>query len=158
MKSNDNSPSDSTKNNFDKKKLKNKICSLNPNIFHFTLQSNFIYEPTQSFFYYNKLKNANKMKISNEELNKITYFYNQNFSKNSNNFFYVFPIFKLFMESVQKTKPILNKRDNIIKNLILSSPFNYNISVAKITQKFNEIAKKENLNKIRKSTMYKIFP
>ena len=61
------------------------------------------------------------------------------------------------MESVQKTKQILNNRDNIIKNLILSSPLNYNISVAKITQKFNEIAEKENLNKIHKSTMHKIF-
>jgi len=157
MQSNDNSISDSSKNNFDKKKLKNKIRSLNPNIFHFTIQSNFIYEPTQSFFYYNKLSNSNKMKISNEEINKITNFYNQNFSNNSNNFFYVFPSFKLFMESVQKTIPILNKRDNIIKNLILSSPLNYNISVAKITQKFNEIAEKENLNKIHKSTMHKIF-
>ena len=51
------------------KTFKNKIRSLNHDIFHFNLDSSFIYQPLFSNSYYEKLNNKNHMKLNISESN-----------------------------------------------------------------------------------------
>lgn len=136
--------------------IKRAIRKMNPDPFHFNKQSCFIYQPILSNIYYNKLKNKNLMKPSNQEMmifNNISI----QFEKKREDVIMVLPFFKELMENVVKVKPSFNKRDILIQTLIKSSPKNHNISIEKITNEFNSIAEKKGLKKIGKSTMHTIF-
>ena len=156
MNQNENIITNSNSHCLKRKNRKNAIRKLNPDIFHFNKKNSFIYEPVYSNIYYQRLLNKNIMKLTNNEI-----FYLQDLSNNNkeykNRVINVFPFFKEFMDNVYETKPILDNRDILIQKLIKSSPVNYNISIEKITNKFNEIAEKEGLQKIKKSTTHKIF-
>lgn len=136
--------------------IKNKIRKLNPNIFHFNLQSSFIYEPIYSYIYYNNLSNKNCMKLSNDEINKLELIF-KSLPQNEDKTIFVLPFFKAIMDNVAKIKPNLNERDLILKTIIETFPNNQNISLQKITKKFNDIAENKGLLKIKKSTIHKIM-
>ena len=156
MNHNDNIITNSNSHCLDRKNRKNAIRKLNPDIFHFNKNNSFIYEPVYSNIYYQRLLNKNIMKLTNNEIFYLQDLSNKN-KEHKNRVINVFPFFKEFMDNVYETKPILDNRDILIQNLIKSSPVNYNISIEKITNKFNEIAEKEGLQKIKKSTTHKIF-
>ena len=156
MNKNTESNSEPSKLTNDVSSYKKLIRTKNPSIFHFNKQSIFIYEATHSGIYYSELNDKNHMKLTNDEIAKLKDFSAEEVFEEKDNL-KVRPFFKDFMNLVKETKPILDRRDIIIKNLIMSIPKNYNISIRKITAKFNEIAEKEKLKKINKSTMQKIF-
>ena len=70
---------------------------------------------------------------------------------------FVLPFFKTIIDNVTKIKPNLNERDLILKTIIETFPNNQNISLQKITKKFNDIAENKGLLKIKKSTIHKIM-
>ena len=57
--------------------------------------------------------------------------------KNEDENIYVLPFFKLLMDNVFKTKPTLDEKDIIIKDIIESSSKNSNISLAKIETEYS---------------------
>lgn len=66
--SNSNVSSKKAKTNKNDQKFIKSIRKQNPNLFHFNLDSSFIYEPRLCNFWYNKLSNKNTMKLNNEEI------------------------------------------------------------------------------------------
>ena len=60
-----------------KKRIISEIRKSNPNLFHFNLNSSFIYEPRLCNFWYNKLSNKNNMKLSENEIILIKHEINQ---------------------------------------------------------------------------------
>ena len=47
---------------------KNKLRKKNPNVFHFNLDSSFIYESRLCIYFYNQLENKNNMKPNSEDI------------------------------------------------------------------------------------------
>ena len=156
MKSDLNSRRKSFSNSNYVRKEKNNIRKLNPDIFCFNLQSAFIYQCTHSSFYYSKLKDKNIMKLDSEEFSFIKSIIQENKFIDKDQIF-VLPFFKTLMEHVEKNKITLNKRDNAIKSIIKSLPKSQNISIEKITEKFNNTAESNSLLKIKKSTVHTIM-
>lgn len=137
--------------------LKNSIRKANPDIFHFTKESAFIYEPTHSNHYFQKLTNKNCIKPTKMEVNKLNEIIsNQKFFEENDNIF-VLPSFKFLMENVKKASPILDERDLIIKDIINSFPKDKNISVQKVTNKYNSIAESKGIKKLGKSMIHLIM-
>lgn len=134
-----------------------QIRKLNPNIFHFNSQSVFIYQPVFSNIYFNTLENKNSMKPTQNEIVLLNDIICKNNNQKNEQQIFILPIFKSIMENVHKIKPILSQRDIIIRDIINSSTKDRNISIKKITNKFNEIAKEKGLSEIRKSTMHFIM-
>lgn len=136
--------------------LKNRIRRLNPGMFHFNKDSSFIYEPVFSDVYYNILSDKNHMKLTKKESHILNLIVENNKENNEHQIF-VLPFFNDLMNCVVKVQPVLNKRDAIIKDIILSLPKNENISIKKVTEKFNNVADNYNLSKLQKSSIHKIM-
>ena len=137
---------------------KNLIRKKNPDIFHFSRFSKFIYEPTKFQYYYNKYTNArNIFKPSHEEKEYLNQIIEESKNKNSDNKIYVFRLFKDIMDKVLKPKPILDKRDLIIKSIIDTSIKNENISIKKLKEKYNLYAEINGLKKIGLSLTHRIM-
>ena len=135
---------------------KNKIRKLNPDIFNFNINDIFIYQCTHSSFYFRKLEDKNIMKLNDCEFDFINKIIIDNKIMNKDLIF-VLPFFKTLMENAQKNYLVLNDRDIVIQTLIKSLPKSQNISIQKVTEKFNEIANSHYLQKIKKSTMHSIM-
>lgn len=89
-----------------------------------------------------------------ENLKKHFLFFN--LDKKNNNI-YVFPFFKDLMDNVQKVQPLLDKRDLLIKGIIQSLPKDENISIEKITEKYNDQMTAKGFRKISKSLVHLIL-
>ena len=139
-------------NNF----LKNQIRKKNPNIFHFNASSLFIYEPLHSNYFFNSLENKNTMKPNFNDISLLRNIISNHNSENEKKIF-VLPEFKLIMDNVVKAEPILSERDALIKSIIFNSNINENISVKKVTEKYNTLAESKGLKKLQKSSIHTIM-
>ena len=79
---------------------KNQIRSENPDIFHFSKFSKFIYEPTYSNYYFNKIRNKNKIKPSDLDKEYLLDIINEINISGDNDKLFVLPFFKLLMDQV----------------------------------------------------------
>lgn len=138
---------------------KNKIRKSNPDIFHFNLDSAFIYEPRYCSFHYTKLSNPNSMKPNQGELTYLKDIINNisNSKEINNDMIFVLPFFAEIMSEVIKVIPELDEKSLLIKNIIALSSNIGHISVRKITEKYNEIADLNNKPKISKSQVHRII-
>ena len=93
-----------------KKKFKNSIRKRTPNIFSFTINDSFIYEPLFSNVFYQKLNDYNDMKLDKFELCFLDGYINS-FNKSGHiSYIEVLPFFKELMEYVVLLKQnILHK-------------------------------------------------
>ncbi len=139
-------------NNF----LKNQIRKKNPNIFHFNASSLFIYEPLHSNYFFNSLENKNSIKPNFIDISLLRNIISYHNSENEKQIF-VLPEFKLIMDNVAKAEPILSERDILIKSIIFNSNINQNISVKKVTEKYNILAESKGLKKLQKSSIHTIM-
>lgn len=136
---------------------KNIIRQENPEIFHFANYSKFIYEPTQSNFYFDKIQNKNIIKPSKEDKEILAHIINEDKVIAEDDKLFVLPFFKLLMDRVSKNKQILDQRDLIIKSIINSFQNNENISIKKVMEKYNTIAESKGLKKIGLSLVHSIM-
>lgn len=136
---------------------KNHIRSENPDIFHFSKYSKFIYEPSHSNYYFNKIRNKNRIKPSELDKKFLLNIINEINISDDNDKLFVLPFFKLLMEQVSKNQPTLDKRDLFIKSIINTFPNNENISIKKIAEKYNSLAEAHGLNKIGTSSIHTIM-
>ena len=136
---------------------KNKIRRKNPDIFHFSKSSRFIYEPTHSKYYFDKYKNHNIFKHSREEMDYLGGIIKDGKNKKESNKLFVLPFFKDIMDNVLKTQPDLDKRDLLIKSIVHTSIKNENISVKKVPERYNSIAELNGLKKMSLSLVHMIM-
>jgi len=136
--------------------LKNQIRKQNPSIFHFKASSLFIYEPLHSNYFFHSLENKNSMKPDFNDISLLRNIISNHNSENENKIF-VLPEFKLIMDNVVKAEPILSERDALIKSIIFNSNINENISVKKVTEKYNTLAESKGLKKLHKSSIHIIM-
>lgn len=136
---------------------KNEIRKKNPNVFHFTLDSSFIFESRHCTYFYNTLIDKNKMKPALLDI-KFLKEYEKNYEviyeENPNTKYIEVPlnIFNFF-KSRKKISPILDDSDLKIKSLIQNIKIE-NFSCRKLSElyqkKFNINISKTKVNKILK--------
>ena len=140
-----------------KRTVKNNIRKNNPNIFEFSIDSHFIYEPIFSDNLFYNLKDNNIIKTTNEENIFLKNIIESIDIQIDDRQIYVLPFFKLLLDNVKKVEPILNERVLIIKEIIESSPKNMSISLSKITSEYYKIAEKKGIPSIKKSSIHNIL-
>lgn len=139
------------------KTFKNKIRSLNPDIFHFNLDSSFIYQPLFSNSYYEKLNNKNHMKLDISESNFLISYINSFKESTEQNFYYVLPFFKELISNIKTRNFNINNRATIIREIIEKLNLNSSASINKIKEEYNKIAVNHNQKCLSRSSIYKII-
>lgn len=131
---------------------------MNLSIFTFPKISYFIFEPRLSSYHYSKLLDKNSIKPNNDEISILKNNINDK-SKNQNNNNMIF-INKNLQQIILNTKKIIPKKDDkalLIEKIIDSNSEKGHISVRKITTEYNKICTNLGLNKISKSSVYRII-
>ena len=141
-------------------KLKIDIRKHNPDIFHFNLDSKFIYESRHCSFFFNKLSDKNRMKPNQEELNFLIH-YEKNFSPNIYNqqeqkYIFIFEDFYHYFGSQKVIKPILDNRALQIESL-LKTHRTEKISCRKLSElyfnKYNMYISRQTVNRILRNQL-----
>ena len=136
---------------------KNEIRKKNPNVFHFTLDSSFIFESRHCTYFYNTLIDKNKMKpalLDVKFLKEYEKNYDLIYEENPNTKYIEIPldIFNFF-KSRKKISSILDDSDLKLKSLIQNIKIE-NFSCRKLSElyqkKFNISISKTKVNKILK--------
>ena len=139
-----------------KRKIKAKIRKLNPKFLYFNLDSSFIYESRLCDYHYSNLSNSNKMKLNendiiciNNEIQKV-----QNLRDNLNDNIISIPTYYAsFFENMIKKPLALNERELTVDNIIKNYDGNKSLSCQKIMEIYND----KNIQKISKTTIYRII-
>ena len=143
---------------FSKFYYKNKIRKSNPNIFYFNIDSVFIYECRYCLFHYKNLIDYNKMKPVQEEINKLKSVIDTCAPKETdNNFVYINPSFYSIIKNIKRIEPKKDESAATIKRIILNNQQHGHISIRKITEIFNDFAKKNEEKTISKSKVHRII-
>ena len=153
---NNNSNLDSLTHN-QKREFKKLIRKQNPDLFHFVKSNSFIYEPLHSSFFYSKLSNKNSMKLNKEEILFLENLINSFDNSLIISPIYVLPFFKELVGCIIPCKCNLSKRANVINQIIMENQKYSQISVNKVTQKYNEYASINNQKTLQKSSIYNIM-
>ena len=141
-------------------KLKNHIRRHNPDVFHFNLDSKFIYESRYCSFFFIKLSVKNKMKPNQEELNFLID-YEKNFSLNTNkeenqNYIFIIKDYFHYCRSQKIIKPILDNRALQIDSL-LKARRNEKISCRKLSElyfnTYNKNISRQTINRILRNQL-----
>lgn len=143
--------------NTNKGKIKKLIRRKNPNIFIFTKNDSFIYEPRCSNYFYRPLSNKNEIKPSKEELEYLDSIIEKLSKKSNEPQFYVLPFFKDLMDNVRQLQPKKDERANLIEQIIQNLEKDSNISLQKIENEYQKIALLKGIKPIKKSTIHKIL-
>ena len=92
-----------------------KIRHSNPNIFNFTINDTFIYEPKYSSIFYNKLNNKNDMKPTEIEVKYLDSLIDKFSLNNNESKLYVLPFFKIIIDNLKKNEPKKIKMQLLLK-------------------------------------------
>ena len=140
-----------------KRHFKNLIRKQNPDLFHFVQSNSFIYEPLHSSFFYSKLSNKNSIKLNEEEMIFLETLINSIENSVAISPIYVLPFFKELVECIIPCESKLSERANVINKIILENRKLSQISVNKVTEKYNEYAFINNKKALQKSSIYNII-
>ena len=137
--------------------LKNKIRKKNPSIFHFNIDSSFIYEPRYCSFSYNQLVNKKKMKPSAKQIiylqDIIKKLENEHLNSKFPNKIQILSVYKEYFNNMIPIPPFLDERAKRVKKIIDVSNKNLNISCRRISQEYKELYNE----KISHTTINKIL-
>ena len=120
---------------------KNKIRNKNPDVFHFNLDSNYIYEPRYCSFFYKKLSNPNSMKPSMKDITNFAKFLElEKILDNSDNTKENINIPKYFAEYFINMRPINIFTDIRIIRIkhILDGLYNTKFSLRKLSELYRD--------------------
>lgn len=140
------------------KYYKNQIIKKNPSIFSFNSDSSFIYETVKLKHFLIHINDPNCLKPTIDEIHflkeKIIEIIDE---KSNNNLIYISPFFSLIIDNLQKTEKKADNTALLIKKIIKDNSNVGNISVRKITERFNSIRDNYNLPKISKTKTHRII-
>ena len=140
-----------------KRQFKNSIRKKNPCLFHFNVDNSFIYEPLYSNFFYNKLTDKNTMKFNNSEIIFLENLLKNSYTSKASSIVYVSPFFKQVLQCLVPCKIILSERASIINNILINYKEPSQISINKVTEKYNEFALSNNKKPLHKTSIYNII-
>ena len=143
--------------NSQKNRFKNGIRKLNPDIFHFTKYSSFIYEPLHSSFFYDKLSDRNSMKPNKDEILFLTSLINSYKETKNKKLLFVLPFFKDLIDNIIPIPNKISNRAQVIKDIVLKLGETNHISLNRIANSYNEYATNNNQKIIHKTTIYNIL-
>ena len=147
----------SSKFKLNSKAYKKCIRALNPNIFKFTNNDFFIYEPKLCLNFIDNLNDKNIIKPTENEISFLNKLINTINSETDKSIVNVLPFFIELMNNIQIIQPKLDNRAMKIKSIIDNWPRETNISIEKITQNYNEYALTNNQKIIHKSLVHLII-
>jgi transposase len=139
------------------KEFKKCIRRLNPSILYFTITDRFIYEPTQSNYFYEELSDKNIVKPQENEINFLDNEIKSLLVESDPKNVYVLPFFASLMDNIKIISPKLNDRALKIQEIIQKWPRSTNISIRRITEEYNNYALSNNKNTIQKSLVHEIM-
>ena len=121
------------------------------------MNNKFIYESILCDENFLKYNDKNVLKPNKEELDFLETQINTYRERNDNDKIYVLPFFKLLMDNVRKIVPKKDDKALIIENIIEASRKNGNISLSKIEEEYQKVAKLKNIKPIKKSSIHSII-
>ena len=139
------------------KEFKKCIRRLNPSILSFSITDRFIFEPTQSNYFYEDLSDKNIVKPQENEINFLDNEIKSLLVESEPKNVYVLPFFASLMDNIKIISPKLNDRALKIQEIIQKWPRNTNISIRRITEEYNNYALSNNKNTIQKSLVHEIM-
>ena len=140
-----------------KRRFKNQIRDKNPSIFSFELNDSFIYEPSLSYTFCDKLKDKNKIKYDENELSFLDNYIISFTASQSPNIIKVLPFFKELMDNCIPLKRNLSERAKTVDKIIKDLKDPCQISLKKITSEYQKYCEKNKVKIINKTSIFNIL-